>query len=295
MYLYSYDESRLSFFALYSPSLEDISAHPFLAEQNLPSSIPLNATHVAPEWTMNGYGEFVFIQDNESDKYAPSKPFKKPSNLPSGRRPLGQRDPNTNGVSSGGTDRLKKGKSERDVINVQGLVRNTMASSNTGNKLPAMSTPASSPFQIYDESKAPRDFQPAPSSLQGSCPPHGFSSPDDLIPQTNALSIREGSAKTEFGRAQSVVSAVSSNVGSAVTVVNTENDANILHQMLGNLETVMEITRSRKGSYPLQSPRPVSRGGPTKWVTRYVDYTSKYGLGFLLNDGRYVVIVYCCH
>lgn len=22
------------------------------------------------------------------------------------------------------------------------------------------------------------------------------------------------------------------------------------------------------------------------WVTRYVDYTSKYGLGFLLNDGR---------
>jgi len=23
----------------------------------------------------------------------------------------------------------------------------------------------------------------------------------------------------------------------------------------------------------------------TTWVTRYVDYTSKYGLGFLLNDG----------
>ena len=25
--------------------------------------------------------------------------------------------------------------------------------------------------------------------------------------------------------------------------------------------------------------------GANKWVTRYVDYTSKYGLGFLLNDG----------
>ena len=24
----------------------------------------------------------------------------------------------------------------------------------------------------------------------------------------------------------------------------------------------------------------------TKWVSRFVDYTSKYGLGFLLNDGR---------
>ena len=26
--------------------------------------------------------------------------------------------------------------------------------------------------------------------------------------------------------------------------------------------------------------------GATKWIVRYVDYTSKYGLGFLLNDGR---------
>ncbi len=26
----------------------------------------------------------------------------------------------------------------------------------------------------------------------------------------------------------------------------------------------------------------------SKWVLRFVDYTSKYGLGFLLNDGRYV-------
>ena len=31
---------------------------------------------------------------------------------------------------------------------------------------------------------------------------------------------------------------------------------------------------------PIQSP------GAEKWVTRYVDYTSKYGLGFLFSDGR---------
>jgi hypothetical protein len=124
---------------------------------------------------------------------------------------------------------------------------------------------------------------------------HASSSPDNLVAQTNALSVKDTGHKAaegpkpDFGRAQSVVSAMSSNVGSTVNTVNVENDANILHQMLGNLETVMEITQTRKGSYHATPPRPVFRGGPNKWVTRYVDYTSKYGLGFLLNDGRYVL------
>ena len=36
----------------------------------------------------------------------------------------------------------------------------------------------------------------------------------------------------------------------------------------------------------IMSPQPKANdGGANKWVSRYVDYTSKYGLGFLLNDG----------
>ena len=35
----------------------------------------------------------------------------------------------------------------------------------------------------------------------------------------------------------------------------------------------------------IMSPQPKSIEGATRWVSRYVDYTSKYGLGFLLNDG----------
>ena len=35
-------------------------------------------------------------------------------------------------------------------------------------------------------------------------------------------------------------------------------------------------------------PLDFNEGVATAWVTKYVDYTSKYGLGFLLNDGRYV-------
>lgn len=238
---------------------------------------------------MDAHGEFVPLE--EAGKYLPSKCSKKPI-LPSGRRPLGQRDPNTNGASSN-QDPLRKGKSERDIINVQGLVRNTMANGNNGNsRQSALLTTTSSPFQIYDETKVQRTTQSASSTNTVARSSAGLSSPVDLVAQTNALSVKDNGrnlidgAKPEFGRAQSVVSAVSSNVGSGDTVANTENDANILHQMLANLETVMEVTKSRKGTYHSTSARPVSRGGPNKWVTRYVDYTSKYGLGFLLNDGR---------
>jgi len=63
-------------------------------------------------------------------------------------------------------------------------------------------------------------------------------------------------------------------------------DGEILPRMIERLDAVLDITQSRKGCYQPQLPRPVSSScGPKKWVTRYVDYTSKYGLGFLLNDG----------
>jgi polo-like kinase 1 len=63
-------------------------------------------------------------------------------------------------------------------------------------------------------------------------------------------------------------------------------DGEILQSMVNRLDVVLDIAASRKGMYRLQVPRSVpSVHGPRKWVVRYVDYTSKYGLGFLLNDG----------
>jgi polo-like kinase 1 len=62
-------------------------------------------------------------------------------------------------------------------------------------------------------------------------------------------------------------------------------DSAILLQMLERLTTVLDIAESRLNSYHGTQPLATSRGGPETWVTRYVDYTSKYGLGFLLNDG----------
>lgn len=282
------------------PSLQQISNHEFLASHGLPASIPFNATHTAPEWTTNGYGDIVSVHESAEDKYSVSKPSKKPA-LPLGgsqRRPLGYRDPNVDGAGHGRG--LHKEKSDRDIINVQGLVQagNLPISNNKIGRAQASSTPpSSSPFQIYDEaieSRTPRVQSISKGSFSSKPSP---SHADDLVVKTNALSMRStsGGARPDLPRTQSVVSAVSSAATSTVfgPTVTAETDANILNQMLDNLESVMGVTDSRKGMYHASSPRPVHRGGPDKWVTRYVDYTSKYGLGFLLNDGRQVKIAMC--
>lgn len=283
------------------PSLQDISGHEFLAAHSLPVSIPINATHSAPEWSMNAFGEIVANGHTHTpeDKYSVGKLSKKPS-IPRGgsnRRVLGNRDPNVDSVGNG---RAKKEKSDRDVINVQGIVRGGLggggqaSAGSCNNRVQPSSTPSTSPFQIYDEtteSRTPRvqsiskgSFSSRPSPTSG----------DELVVKTNALSVNTASggcrksveaSRPDFPLAQSVVSAVSSAAGGTTVTINTENDANILTQMLDNLENVMAVTDSRKGMYLATSPHPVHRGGPNKWVTRYVDYTSKYGLGFLLNDG----------
>ena len=53
-----------------------------------------------------------------------------------------------------------------------------------------------------------------------------------------------------------------------------------LEECLANYERIQNV--GAKVECPLRGGEV---WGANKWVTRYVDYTSKYGLGFLLNDG----------
>merc|ERR1712032_590749 len=67
----------------------------------------------------------------------------------------------------------------------------------------------------------------------------------------------------------------------------TNEDLRELEMMHCRLsECLMNYERIQSGGAKM--PCPLEGGevwGANKWVTRYVDYTSKYGLGFLLNDG----------
>eukprot|EP00536_Pseudo-nitzschia_multiseries_P004144 jgi/Psemu1/237361/estExt_Genewise1.C_670089 len=70
--------------------------------------------------------------------------------------------------------------------------------------------------------------------------------------------------------------------------VPINSDSFTLNDMFERVSIVLDIVSSRDyANVPAdsQSLIPVSYGGPSKWVERYVDYTSKYGLGYLLSDG----------
>jgi len=101
-----------------------------------------------------------------------------------------------------------------------------------------------------------------------------------LVRRTKALSIADtgNRSPSASSMAPSCCMSTASSVGS--------NDLEMLQRMVDRLDTVLDITEARKGTYRSPLPRGVSsHHGPRKWVSRYVDYTSKYGLGFLLSDG----------
>jgi serine/threonine protein kinase len=60
----------------------------------------------------------------------------------------------------------------------------------------------------------------------------------------------------------------------------------VMHKRL--TECLSNYERVQNGGAKMEPSTAIDNDmwGATKWVTRYVDYTSKYGLGFLLNDGN---------
>jgi hypothetical protein len=267
------------------PSLDQIAAHPFFTETLIPTSLPTSATHVAPVWQINEFGELVVAEKKDSVRKSSRKPTLPRSS--SGRQPLGSYDPNRAKASSSASAPAAKSKekSGRDGIDMHGIVKSALAMA--GSTLSGATASATSGFKIFDESTG---NAPAASSGHGeqsarkAVPPQARSSPYDsfaadaeLVARTKSLAIA-----TPVSRK---VEAPSSSLPTANTSPVSESEADILQRMVERVETVIDITDTRVGTYRSHSPKPLSRGGPTKWVTRYVDYTSKYGLGFLLNEG----------
>eukprot|EP00980_Cylindrotheca_fusiformis_P018671 scaffold6219_cov146-Cylindrotheca_fusiformis.AAC.6 len=172
------------------------------------------------------------------------------SNLPlPSRRPFSYRDANIEPLEP---DRSKVAKTQKPSLDVQGVVKNVVSAvMGVGNKAGEKKA-----FKVFDETKGRGD--------------------QDIVSRTAAMSIRTNSMPSD---PLSEPDAVSS---------PTSDDAFVLQNMIDRIDNVLEITSKR--SYNTVNAdsialRAFSAGGPEKWVGRYVDYTSKYGLGFLLSDG----------
>jgi polo-like kinase 1 len=285
------------------PSLKEIGMHPFFTQQAIPQSIPSTATHVAPQWELNEYGELVSVS-TKNPKLESSIAYAKPG-LPKSnaiRRPLGARDVNVDQPAP--PSQKIPIKDGRGVV--EGAIKSTLSAlASIGGRSPGgptVAAPAPQPaFRVFDETG---DSKRAPSSgfkiNQVTTPVHSRQVEENIVSRTAALSIRSTKDASPF-EAMSIGASprdmmVSPSYGAGPTKsspIMQDQDTLILQHMIGRIDDVLEVTSRRSYSHmhpDSPSLTAFSRGGPQKWVSRYVDYTSKYGLGFLLNDGRYVIL-----
>lgn len=230
------------------PTLDEIAFHPFLTAHFIPESLPSSATHTAPE-----FGSSLFSS---------VRPGLPKSN--SQRRPFLARDSN---VQSHTLERDEKKRapssSANPMMDVQGAVKSAWSAVVNVASPTRTSNQQSGKFQVFDETSS-RNSQREQISDR------------DIVARTANLGI--GSADERPTTNQSSPGGLN-------------NDAFILSNMLERVSIVLDIVSSRdyaNVSPASQSLLPLSSGGPSKWVERYVDYTSKYGLGYLLSEGRYV-------
>ena len=241
------------------PTLQEISFHPFLTAHFIPESLPSTATHTAPQWSASS-----------SNHKAYDRPLIPKQN--SSRRPFGARDPNANTAGSQRADKKKAPQAAPNpptMMDVQGAVKSAwtaVVNATSPTRAPQV-PPQPGRFQVFDETND-RNSQREQISDR------------DIVSRTANLGIRSSDDASSSGVRPLSRDHVS---GSHNT------DAFILGNMLERVSIVLDIVCSRDYSnIPSASQSLVSIpfGGPTKWVERYVDYTSKYGLGYLLNEGR---------
>jgi serine/threonine protein kinase len=259
------------------PTLKEIALHPFFTANYIPDSLPSNATHVAPQWDKP-------LETSSSSGYGQKKSLNRPA-LPkstSQRRPFSMRDVNVDATGASNVNDKQQITKPKEVtvpspmMDVQGAVKNAWSAVMDAANSNGTGTPAHHPggFQVFDETADSNGKTKEIISRTANMVIHGHdASPFSAAPTSNP-SPRGGS------------------VTPSLSQPNCESDAYTLTNMVDRISTVLDVVSMRSySSVAFDSPSltPFTRGGPTTWVARYVDYTSKYGLGYLLNDGRYVL------
>lgn len=254
----------------FRPTLDEISQHAFFNDGvQIPLFLPSSATQIAPTWMHDEIGQLVPrpIESEENDSNS-SKNDSSTATLPSMARggsvrrlPLKNKDPNINNY---GSDEYKKPVQLNDWFNPPpGMVQSAVAAASVKQstagalQFERRNKPEIQPaFRVFDETGA--------SSKRSSS-----GRMDGLVSQTSNLRLNDDAERAPVEKPLPV-----------------DSDAEVLLLMLERLTTVLEVSKQSEFMYAASQVKAASRGAPIKWITRYVDYTSKYGLGFLMNDGR---------
>jgi serine/threonine protein kinase len=301
------------------PTLDEVDQHPFLNEHHIPLQLPSSVLSIVPDWRMNEDGNLVCYHGNVHEKHGAVAG----KSLMSASRGGGSSSSSTHRQPFLSHDFNKNApppplRANTESVNIEKVAKSALAVISgqkswfgAGSALSSLKTPVSSSsssstavgaaastigaatgssdakkmpllgsaFKVFEEPTNRKDgvFAKTPKASPGGA----FSATlveDALIEKTRALSLNRQTlsvvASTVVTKAESVVSNAN------------ETDGDVLQKLVDQVDRVIAVGRSDavKSSSPKLAPYSL-KSGPAKWVSRYVDYSSKYGLGFLMNDG----------
>jgi len=252
------------------PTLEEVQNHAFFtgADVRIPMSLPQSSTVEAPHWRINSRGEIV-VDITRASTSSKSKT----SSSSSSRQPLREKTNDARPKSSSQATKPSVLEADKENNVPTGRITRSRAKAaekeGAGKEEKTEKKSSKWAFKIYDDyinSKEDKKKEKK-AEKKTSAKDEGDADVDDLTAKTAAFTLSNGGASTASSSSRR------SSAGSAI-----DND-------MFALETMHQrLSQSFKSAPPsVQAEAPDA--GATKWVTRYVDYTSKYGLGFLLNDG----------
>ncbi|GMH69666.1 hypothetical protein TrLO_g11246 [Triparma laevis f. longispina] len=257
------------------PTLDQVQNHEFFTANDvkIPLSLPQSSTVEQPRWRINSKGDIV--QDTTAKVHADAKIESKSS---SSRRPLQPTNTNANGGGTLGgatgknaaaTTKNNDKENEKPSIEPRTTRSRAKAAAAKEGETEAKDTKKTSKwaFKIYDDyvngKESKKEEKKETKKVDADM--------DDLTAKTAAFTLSgTTSSATQSSSSTSRRSSAGSNIDNDMFALET------MHQRLSQ--------SFKSGTVPVSTPV-APEGGAKKWVTRYVDYTSKYGLGFLLNDG----------
>jgi hypothetical protein len=265
------------------PSLETIMSHAFFTHDPLkiPSSLPSCCTHVAPDWQEDSSGRLVpVLAEADEAKYRSkmgitnSRKNEDMQPAPRSREPLAIKT-------------SQKVEKNQHYPTQHAARPSSHRSGNNGNKMLPPSNP-SHQFEIYGDmpghhrSQRRRSSTPLPQQdtrnhfneeVRDNAATHQIG--DEISEKINKCSLQE--TPDQGKRIDNYECESASPVDAELKALEE------MHERLRGTNARVEAHGGPSNFKPIcQAESP----GAQKWVTRYVDYTSKYGLGFLFNDGR---------
>ncbi len=247
---------------MFRPSLEAIINHPFFTHDPLkiPESLPACCTHVAPDWQEERSGRLVpVLAEADEAKY---------------RSKISSRNDDARKKSGLGQQKDLQEDATQHHYPTQQVSRQP----SQGELQSQQVNHPSSKFEIFDE--MPQTSQRRLSSN----PLPQFETKTRYENPTQVDEISEKMSRCNLQQTPSETRKIDAHLSQLSSP--KDNDLRALEIMHDRIRESYERVDANGGPKNFRPIREADDPGAQIWVTRYVDYTSKYGLGFLFNDGR---------